>query len=567
MIGSNEFVIKSLSSLEKVFFDDDLSAKREVQSFIMYKNQKLTYQVAFVSNMSYSEIKTYSYPRVEISLSGSLAKYATVRQVQEVASLYPANKVRMDSDYLRSEPGLYPDVILPLHYSNKVVVMPHHAKSLWINVALPKNFKAGEYDLTLNLDIPSSTAPEHAEKTVKIKVLPCELPKQKTVHTEWFYTDCIAEYHNVKVFSKEHFRLIGEYMKVAVENGINMILTPVLTPELDTYIGGERLTTQLVGIEQNNGVYSFDFTLLGKWIDLANKCGVEYFEICHLFSQWGAFNTPKVVVKVDGVEQKKFGWHTEALSKEYEEFLDAFLPALVSYLKEKGVEKRCYFHISDEPKVKNIDQYLGCSKILNRHLSEFPIIDALSNVEFYETGAIKKPVPSVSHIKPFIEKNIDGLWAYYCGAGGIADNTSNRYLAMPLARTRIIGIQLYKYKIEGFLHWGYNFYHTQNSYDFVDPYLDTSGEFFAPSGDCYLVYPTNTGRPNESLRLNAMREAFEDIRALELLESYYGRDFVVKLIDSEAGMDLDFANYPRSEEYILRLREKVAILTEKAINK
>jgi len=565
MIRSNEFEIKALSSLEKVFLDEDLSEKNEITSFAMYKNQKLCYQVAFLSKVPAHTVNRY--PQAKISFTGTLAKYASVRQVQSVPSLYPVNKNNVDEDYLRHDVGLYPDVLSPIHYDGKITVASDQATSLWINVDLPKNFKAGEYDLTVNLDIEHSENSEHAEKTVKVKVLNANLPEQKTIHTEWFYTDCIANYHNVKAFSKEHFRLIGEYMKVAVQNGINMILTPVFTPELDTYVGGERLTTQLVKIEQNSGVYSFDFTLLGKWIDLANKCGVEYLEICHLFSQWGARKTPKIIVKVDGVETKKFGWHTDALGEEYLAFLDAFLPELVKYLKEKGVEKRCYFHVSDEPSTKNLEHYLACSKVLNKHLSEFHIIDALSKFDFYETGALKKPVPSISHIEDFLGKGIDGLWAYYCGAGGTSDGTSNRFLSMPLARVRIIGIQLYKYSIEGFLHWGYNFYNTMLSYNVVDPYLDTTGEFFGPSGDCYLVYPSNEGTPRESLRLNAMREAFEDIRALELLESYYGRDFVVKLIDSEAGMDLDFRHYPKGEEFILRLREKVAILTEKAVNK
>ncbi len=565
MLRFEDFEIKSLSSLERVFHDEHLDNKNEINSFTMYKNQKLCYQVAFRSNVPAK--LTERYPHAKITFTGSLAKYASVRQVQEVASLQPANKSNMDDYYDRCDPGLFPEVLSPIHYDGKITVGSELTTSLWINVDLPKRFKSGEYDLTLNLDIENRDFPEHAEKTVKVKVLNAELPKQKTIHTEWFYTDCIAEYHNVKAFSKEHFRLIGEYMKVAVANGINMILTPVFTPELDTYVGGERMTTQLVKIEQNSGVYSFDFTLLGKWIDLANKCGVEYFEICHLFSQWGARKTPKVVIKVDGVETKKFGWHTDALGEEYVSFLDAFLPELVKYLKEKGVEKRCYFHVSDEPSLSSLEHYLNCSKVLNKHLSEFPTIDALSNVDFYDTGAIKNPVPSLHHVKDFLDRNVDGLWAYYCGAGGCSNGTSNRFFSVPLARVRILGIQLYKFNIEGFLHWGFNFYHTMLSYNFVDPYLDSTGEFFGPSGDCYIVYPSNEGTPRESLRLNAMREAFEDIRALELLESYYGRDFVVKLIDSEAGMDLDFMNYPRGEEFILRLREKVAILTEKAVNK
>ena len=32
-----------------------------------------------------------------------------------------------------------------------------------------------------------------------------------------------------------------------------------------------------------------------------------------------------------------------------------------------------------------------------------------------------------------------------------------------MARTRVIGAQFWKYKIAGFLQWGYNFYNSQGS--------------------------------------------------------------------------------------------------------
>lgn len=47
--------------------------------------------------------------------------------------------------------------------------------------------------------------------------------------------------------------LIGNYMDAAVKCGVNMILTPVLTPPLDTAVGTERPTVQLVDIEVRDG--------------------------------------------------------------------------------------------------------------------------------------------------------------------------------------------------------------------------------------------------------------------------------------------------------------------------
>lgn len=66
-----------------------------------------------------------------------------------------------------------------------------------------------------------------------------------------------------------------------------MLLMPVFTLPLDTKVGGERPTTQLVGVEKTADGYVFDFSLVGRWLDMCARCGVKYHEISHLFTQWG----------------------------------------------------------------------------------------------------------------------------------------------------------------------------------------------------------------------------------------------------------------------------------------
>ena len=51
-------------------------------------------------------------------------------------------------------------------------------------------------------------------------------------------------------------------MASAAEHGINMLLTPVFTPPLDTAKGGERTTVQLVDVTFADGQWSFGFDRL-----------------------------------------------------------------------------------------------------------------------------------------------------------------------------------------------------------------------------------------------------------------------------------------------------------------
>ena len=547
---TSEIKMRAVSSLEKCFFDERIEDKPEKTVYKIFKNEPLCFQVAY-----YTDISARSPHKGKISLCGGLGKYATAFQVEHVPSIMPLHQQERGGVFLRDgEPGLYPDLIRPLLYQGCTMLPTGQLRALWIEAKIPEELPAGEYDLTVSID--TVTEPHlFGEVSVKVIVSDALLPPQRLIHTEWFYTDCIAEYYHTAAFSERHWALIEKFLKKAVDNGVNMILTPVFTPELDTYIGGERMTTQLVDIELgDDGVYNFGFEKLHRWIDMCQRLGVEYYEIPHFFTQWGANHAPKIIVKVKGRKRKYFGWHTDSMGEEYADFLGQFIPALVDEFKKRGIDKNCFYHVSDEPKLADLEQYTKCKDLIGKHLVGYNIIDALSDFEFFTTGALQKPAPSTKAIKPFIDHGIDGLWAYYCGSGG---TVSNRWFAMPLWRTRIIGAQLYFYGIEGFLHWGYNFYRNKHSYDFVDPYGDSTGEYFVPSGDTYLVYPGSDGDAWGSLRLNAMREAIEDIRALELYEERFGKDAAKALVMEGTDGEFTFTHYPENADYIPTLREKI----------
>ena len=125
-------------------------------------------------------------------------------------------------------------------------------------------------------------------------------------------------------------------------------------------------------------------------------------------------------------------------------------------------------------------------------------------------------MPSSNHIRPFLDANIEGLWTYYC-CGQFKD-VSNAFIAMPSARTRIIGTQLYKYCIEGFLQWGFNFYNSQYSEYPINPFLTTDGDGFSPAGDCFIVYPGSDGEAWPSIRSKTFAQGVCDLRALETLD-------------------------------------------------
>lgn len=454
-----------------------------------------------------------------------------------------------DDDYLSTEPGLYPDCLEPLPASGLL-----RASDSWQSaLILLEPCAPGAYPLTLRLTDPETGACE--ERRVRLAWAAPALPAQTLKYTRWFHCDALAEHYGVPVFSERHWALIRAFLVAAVRQGVSMILTPIHTPPLDTAIGAERATVQLVDIAVENGEYRFGFEKLDRWVRLCTEVGIRYFELAHLYTQWGALATPKIIATVDGVPKRIFGWDTPACSPEYAAFLARYLPALTARLRALGVAERCYFHISDEPEPKDKAHYLAARDQALPFLEGFPVLDALSSLALYREGVVTLPVPDNAVAEDFLAEPLPERWTYYCC--GQTQNVSNSFIAMPGERTRILGVQLYRHRMDGFLHWALNFYYNERACGLVNPYLTTDGEGSYPAGDPFNLYPGPDGTPRDSLRSVAMRKALEDMRALALLERYTSRAHVCALIDGLASAPVTFRAYPRGEGFLLALREQV----------
>ena len=534
----------TLSSLAKVFLNGIYGDPLESGSLL--GGEEYSYQIAYT-------LDGFGKADLSLEVDSPLADAITLRQVGNVPSEFPAYPNR-DDNYLRADPGLFPDPLYPMK-EPMVEGIPDSFHAVWVTVKPKPGTEPGVYPVRITFSNEEQGIREVSE--LSLELIGVELPEQELLFTQWFHADCIAAYYNLEIFSEAHWRWIEKFMKAAADNGVNLLLTPIFTPPLDTQVGGERPTTQLVEVEQLPGGWKFGFERLARWIDMAERCGIRQFEISHLFTQWGAAHAPKIIAKVNGEERRIFGWETDACGPEYAAFLRAFLPELVEFLQRYELAGRCWFHVSDEPGESSLETYGKANDLIRECLGDaFPIIDALSESEFYEKGYVQIPVVATNAIEPFLENKVSPLWAYYCCAQGV--DVSNRFMSMPSARNRIIAQQLYKYDIRGFLHWGYNFYYSQFSRGKINPFLTTDAVNAFPSGDSFSVYP-GEDQVVESIRLKVFHEALQDLRAFRLAESKLGKEKILAVLES--GIEpITFSRYPREEEYILNTRECINVL-------
>ena len=537
-----KYEMKLLSSLVKVFQDETPIYRPECQVLSALWGETVSFQVAYTGDFFMRE-------RLAVQVVSPIAEHVRVRTVEQVPVVRATNGI-VDDNYLKTISGLYPDLLRDLK-DGKAIVCSNQWRSLWVDVEVTEEIEAGEYEIEVQLVKEGKVV---CSVVQKLTIYAVTLPKQTIMHTEWMHADCLADYYQVEVFSEEHWQILENYFHEYVKRGCNMMLTPLFTSPLDTAIGLERTTTQLIEVEVKDGEYYFGFDKMKRWIDLCKKCGIEYFEMSHLFSQWGAKYAPKVVAMVDGREEKIFGWHTPAVG-EYTRFLESFLPQLIAKLREWEIADVTYFHISDEPREEDLESYKAAKESLGNMLDGFHTFDALSSYEFYRHGLIDKPIPGNNEIEEFLEHGLTDMWTYYCT--GQFYEVSNRFMSMPSARNRIYGLQLYKYDIIGILHWGYNFYNSQFSIEHINPYEVTDADNAFPAGDPFLVYPGADGFPEESIRMMVHYEALTDLRALELLESLTSKEHVMELIEGELAEPLTFKKYPKSDMYLITLRNRV----------
>ncbi len=537
-----QYEIKLLSSLAKVFPDEQPVYQPECLMLSALRGETVSFQAAYTGNIS---LKTAA----EVSVVSPIKEYIHVRSVETVP-VGVACGADTDDNYLKKTSGLYPDVLRELRDS-KTEILPGKWKSLWIDIEVPKKAQSCIFPVEICLKKEEEIL---CSANISVTIYEAVLPKQNMIHTEWMHADCLADYYRVPVFSEEHWDILENFFREYVKRGCNMMLTPLFTPALDTAVGGERTTVQLVDITVQAGTYRFGFERLKRWINLCKTCGVEYYEMCHLFSQWGAKHPPKIIGNVNGREEKIFGWHTPAIG-EYTKFLQVFLPKLIEKLKEWEIDKVTYFHLSDEPDESDLDSYRQAKESVEELLKDFHTFDALSSYEFYRHGLVDHPVPQVNKVEEFLNHGLTDLWMYYCGSHGY--KVTNRFLSMPSLRNRIYGLQIYKYGIAGILHWGYNFYNTQYSTAHINPYevTDAGGSF--PSGDSFLVYPGADRHPEESIRMMVHQEALQDLRACQLLESLTDKEYVLELIEGELAEPLTFQCYPKSDMYLIQLRNRI----------
>ena len=483
---------------------------------------------------------------VHVSVSAPARWEARVRRVGYVPVRHrntPVEAGPLDADGAGFIPGFVPD---PLFDEDGFLLAGHETHAFWISVRPALDARPGGYQIEVEVSAEGGDPVVHV---VDVHLHDLMIRKRTGFPvTNWFYVDSLIDWYRTDLFDDRLWPILEAYIRNVVEHGQDTLYVPVFTPPLD----GVKRPTQLLRVTRTApDTYEFDWQDVRRYVRLANRIGVTYFEWCHLFTQWGAEHPLRVYEGQGRDEQLLWDPAIPTTSPTCRAFLAQYLPALRRFLAEEQIAERSFFHVSDEPHgEKHLTNYRHARELLRELAPWMKVMDALSDLTFAQQGLTDMPIPAIQTALDFVREGIPS-WVYY--AVGPSGPYLNRLLDTPLAKIGMHGFVYYRWPFLGNLHWGYNYWYHELTRNLIDPFTVQDSCHWEQGwvyGDSFVVYPGPNG-PIDSIRWEVLAEALQDYALLQTL-GVDREDDLLRPIKS-------FSDFPKAEAWRLETRARLLV--------
>lgn len=350
-----------------------------------------------------------------------------------------------------------------------------------------RRFPTEKGEFTVKLAFAQDAAKWTFDFRVKVhpaKVVP--VGKASFKYTNWMNFNSMASCHGLKAWSEEHWEMIDRYLALAAYGRQNMVMIPC---------GDVRRMERFVKLLDKNGIW---------WIEGSH---LARFSTWH----WGA---PAFV---------PHGSTNLTTSAAGAADLAKSAADLAKVIDAHGWRARWYQHVADEPSYHNVTNYRITCGIVRKAMPGIRLTDA---VESFDMGGALDAYCPKSYVYEREKSDYDLLkssptdemWCYTCCFPG--GPWTNRLLDNELLRPVYLPWGCACFKLDGYLHWGFNQYGADSNPFRQSCGMDMHLGSLLPPGDRNIAYPGKDG-PWPSVRLEAMRQGFED---LELLKALSARD-------------------------------------------
>ena len=364
-------------------------------------------------------------------------------------------------------PGSIPD---PFWEDSAIPVRAGQAQPLWTEVHVPEQAKAGDYDGRLSIKIDGFVI----ELPMVLHVWGFEVPKERhlSVVNWWNFPGTGFVQHG-----PDDWDLLRRFAAFLVEHR-------------QTDLAAEIRRISESGNAQTG--YTHDTTRLERYAEAAFEAGIRQIHLHSVGRRTADILDPKCRIEPDESNLRR-------------------LAAWEKVIQRRGWQRRFVTSIADEPFVYYEDSYRA---MVDRVHAVAPSVRCLEAVEAEYLGKLDVYVPKLSHLSMWyprfdqVRREGAELWFYVCCHP--LGRYPNRFLDQSLLKARVLFWIDYLYNLDGYLHWGLNYYEG-------DPYTQEGISKDLPLGDRAMVYPGKTGLLG-SLRFSAQRDGIQDFEYLRVLE-------------------------------------------------
>lgn len=545
------------SSYVNVFRDQPryFTDKLEDFNLVMARNEYQSFQVCLRSDESFT-INSVTFSDFltndgQVAISREHLRYNYVEYVY-----VPSHSCGLTSaDAVRPAPGFFPD---PLSNNRAITVERKTTQPIWITTYVPKGTPAGKYHATVFVH----TTQGDFEAGIALEVCAVTIPEtnearfrymhQQQIVNPWFlYSrkgynphDPIKICYGYERYTPEWWTLVGDIAKKMREHRQNILYVNTQALLLD---GGTEV--------DENGVYTFNWSRFDEYIQFFMDAGVvKGLEGTHL----ATIDYTKIDIDLSKMifetymlrrgEQGMELYSSSFDSEETKNWLSQFLPALIAHIDEMGWTDIWFQHVGDEPNNEiQMLQYAFYLKELMKYNPRFRIGDpvgsaayALKNIELGCNTAIPVQNTYESEKERFDKLAAEGITVDVYNCCGPTGPWLNRFIDKPVWQIRTLAWLLYSWNVEGYLHWGFNFWNDWA----IDEFIEVSEE--EVRGDHYSIYPDfyHADKVRSSIRYEANRDAAQDYELLTILgkaDQQLALDFVSSIAKNSSG---DFVKVP-----------------------
>ena len=396
-----------------------------------------------------------------------------------------------DKDSERKDSILVADRLSPVA---SMAVEAQSVRPIWLDIRIPQDAAPGTYRGQLSVDCDGQKLSLPLEVSVSHRVLPA--PSEWAFHLDlWQNPYAVARYYNVPLWSKEHFDLMRPVMRRYAEAGGKVITCSIIQRPWNGQTE-DPFESMIAKMKALDGQWVYDYTVFDRWVQFMMDCGVTKQIDCYTLVPWHykfdyfdlATNSVKYVECKPG-------------EKGYEDFILPFLRDFAAHLKQKGWFSRTCIAMDERP----MDQMKSAYEVVQRADPGYRIEGAFN---YFPEFTSHVHDASVGYGFDLLDEKIlearrqkgDPVTFYTC-CGPARPNT---FTFSPPGESAYLGWHAMAAGYNGYLRWAWNSW-------VKAPCQDARFRTW-PSGDCFLVYPSES-----SIRLERLVQGIQDFEKVRIL--------------------------------------------------